>query len=135
NASAFSRQLLKLAENAFRPLKLSPAHASLLLQVYEMPGISPKDLSQKLHLTPSTITRFIDALVKRKLLRRKSKGKTIEIHPTDRSLKLRGDVAMAYKELVISYTEVLGMETARELSTKIASATDKVAEKTILLKP
>ncbi|MCG8565604.1 MAG: MarR family transcriptional regulator, partial [Desulfobacterales bacterium] len=69
NTNAFSRQLLKLAENAFRPLKLSPAHASLLLQVYEMPGISPKDLSQKLHLTPSTITRFIDALVKRKLLR------------------------------------------------------------------
>ncbi len=133
NTNALSRQLLKLAENAFRDLKLSPAHASLLLQVYEAPGISPKELSQKLHLTPSTITRFIDALVKKKLLRRQSRGKTIEIHPTDRSMRLKGQVAGAYKNLVLSYSEVLGMAGAHDLSEQIAKATVKVAEKTATL--
>ena len=114
-------------------MKLSPAHASLLLQVYEAPGISPKELSQKLHLTPSTITRFIDALVKKKLLRRQSRGKTIEIHPTNRSLGLKGEVAGAYKDLVLSYSEVLGMTGAHELSEQIARATAMVAEKTATL--
>lgn len=65
NTNAFSRQLLKLAEVEFKPLKLSPAHASLLLLVFDAPGIGPKELSRLLCLTPSTITRFIDSLAKK----------------------------------------------------------------------
>ena len=127
NTNAFSRQLLKLAEAAFHPLKLSPSHASLLLQVYDAPGITPKELSALLHLTPSTITRFIDALVKKKLVRRRSKGKITQIFPTGRSLKIQGDVANAYKTLVLSYTEILGMEGALKLSEQIEQATQRVA--------
>ena len=127
NTNAFSRQLLKLAEVAFHPVKLSPSHASLLLQVYDAPGITPKELSALLHLTPSTITRFIDALSKKKLVRRKSKGKITQIFPTSKSLKIQGDVARAYKELILSYTKILGMEGAHKLSKQIQRATEQVS--------
>lgn len=43
NVNALSRQLLKMAEAAFAPLKLSPAHASLLLVLYDNSGINPKN--------------------------------------------------------------------------------------------
>ena len=128
NANAFSRHLVKLGDEVFRALKLSPAHASLLLLVYETPGIGPKDLSRLLQLNPSTITRFIDALVKKKLVRREAKGKTASIYPTPKSLAIKADVARAYKELIMRYSEILGPETAVRLSQSIALANSKTRQ-------
>jgi DNA-binding MarR family transcriptional regulator len=99
NTNAFSRQLLKLAEVEFKPLKLSPAHASLLLLIFDNPGINPKELSSLLQLTPSTITRFIDSLAKKKLVRRKAKGKSVFIFPTQKSMEMQASIALAYKNL------------------------------------
>ncbi|MCP3944449.1 MAG: MarR family transcriptional regulator [Desulfobacteraceae bacterium] len=128
NTNAFYRQLLKLAEVEFKPLKLSPAHASLLLLVFETPGIGPKELSRLLQLTPSTITRFIDSLVKKKLVRRKSKGKTVFIFPTQKSMDMQTPIALAYKKLYLTYSQILGTTKAMELSHNIATANKQVIE-------
>ena len=98
NTNALSRYLLKLAEKEFKHLNLSPAHASLLLLIYDTPGISPKQLSFLLHLTPSTITRFVDALEKKGLLVRKTKGKSAFIFPSEKGLELKRSIAVAYKK-------------------------------------
>jgi DNA-binding MarR family transcriptional regulator len=128
NTNAFSRQLLKLAEIEFKPLKLSPAHASLLLLVFDTPGIGPKDLSRLLHLTPSTITRFIDSLVKKKLVFRKSKGKSVLIFPTQKSLDMKTSIAMAYKHLYFTYSRILGATSAMDLSCRISKANEQILE-------
>ncbi len=116
NTNALSRHLLKLAQKQFDPLNLSPAHASLMLLVFDNPGISPKNLSHALHLTPSTITRFIDALVKKKLVIRKTKGKLAFIYPSTKGLELKAAIADAYKKLYESYTNILGKKNAHQLS-------------------
>lgn len=126
NTNAFARHLVKLADGVFKGINLSAAHASLLLLVYETPGINPKDLSRLLQLNPSTITRFIDALVKRSLLRREVRGKTARIYPTSRGLALKPDVARAYRRLIMTYSEILGSEEAVRLSQGIARANEKV---------
>lgn len=108
NTNTLSRHLLKLAQDEFKDLNISPAHASLMLLVYEQPGISPKTLSKQLHLTPSTITRFMDALVKKNLLIRQTKGKQAFIFPSEDGLNLKSEIAKAYKRLVQSYTRILG---------------------------
>ncbi len=126
NTNAFSRHLLKLAELEFMELKISPAHASLLLLVFETPGISPKELSRLLQLNPSTVTRFIDALVKKKLVRRQNKGKVAFIFPTPRGLGIRAEVAQAYKNFYLKYTKILGPETAGMLSHRISQANEQV---------
>ncbi len=126
NTNAFSRHLLKLAEAEFKHLKISPAHASLLLLVFETPGISPKDLSRLLQLNPSTITRFIDALAKKKLVRRKSKGKVAFIYPTPRADSIKASVANAYKSLYLKYSQILGPDIAIMLSHKISKANDQI---------
>ena len=128
NTNAFSRQLLKLAEMEFKPLKLSPAHASLLLLVFETPGIGPKELSRLLCLTPSTITRFIDSLAKKKLVLRKAKGKSVLIFPTRKSLEMKAAIALAYKRLYLSYSRILGAQTAMDLSHRISKANQRIME-------
>ncbi len=126
NTNTFSRELVKLADGEFKALNLSAAHASLMLLVYETPGIHPKELSRLLQLNPSTITRFIDALVKRNLLRREVRGKTARIHPTKAGLSLKADVAKAYKQLIMAYSKILGFEEAAHLSQAIASANSRI---------
>ena len=127
NTNALSRYLLKLAEKEFKPLDLSPAHASLLLLVYDTPGISPKELSHHLHLTPSTITRFVDALEKKKLVNRQTRGKSAFISPSRKGLELKRPIAVAYKKLYLEYTRALGPDNANQLSFAILKANKKLA--------
>jgi len=127
NTNALSRYLLRLAEKEFKHLKISPAHASLLLLVYDTPGISPKQLSCNLHLTPSTITRFVDVLEKKGLVIRKTKGKSAYISPSKKGLELKRAVAIAYKKLYLKYTQVLGSNTTHQLSFTILNAHQKIA--------
>ncbi len=128
NTNALSRTLLKLAEKEFKHLKISPAHASLLLMVYDTPGISPKQLSRLLNLTPSTITRFVDSLEKKKLLKREAKGKSTHISPSEKGLKIKEAIALAYKQLILKYTDLLGTDTANQLSLMILTANKKISE-------
>lgn len=127
SVNAFSRQLLKLAETGFAPLKLSPAHASFLLILYENPGINPTKLGNLLQLTPSTITRFIDALAKKKLVKRKKQGKTIAIFPTEKGLELKPAIAQAYKAFYLDYSRILGPETTHGLARQINRANGRLA--------
>jgi len=127
NTNALSRYLLKLAEKEFKNLNLSPAHASLLLMVYDSPGISPKRLSQLLHLTPSTITRFIDSLEKKDFVTRRTKGKAAFISPGKKGVEQKKSIAAAYKKLYLKYTKILGSDTANQLSFSIFKANGKLA--------
>jgi DNA-binding MarR family transcriptional regulator len=127
SVNAMSRQLLKLAESHFAPLKLSPAHASLLLILYDNPGINPKKLGELLQLTPSTITRFIDALARKKLVRRKNCGKNIAIFPTQKGVEAKPAIAEAYKAFYLAYTRMLGDRSAHSLALQIHQASLRLA--------
>ena len=128
NVNVLSRQLLKLAEQAFAPLKLSPAHASLLLILYDHPGINPKKLGELLQLTPSTITRFIDVLAKKELVRRQKKGKQIAIFSTEKGLEAKSAIAQAYIEFYLSYTHLLGTGYAQRLALQIHDAGQRLTD-------
>ncbi|WDP88239.1 MAG: MarR family transcriptional regulator [Desulfobacter sp.] len=128
NTNTLSRHLTKLAEQEFEHLNISPAHASLLLLVYETPGISPKDLSRLLQLNPSTVTRFVDALARKKLVKRINTGKVAFIYPTRQGEAAQADVARAYKNLYLRYARILGPETAALLSHQVAQANIKVKQ-------
>jgi DNA-binding MarR family transcriptional regulator len=96
--------------------------------VFDTPGIGPKQLSRLLYLTPSTITRFIDSLAKKKLVARKSKGKSVLIFPTQKSLGMQTAIALAYKNLYLSYSQILGATSAMDLSQRILKANEQIME-------
>lgn len=126
NTNTLSRHLLKIAQKEFKCLNLSPAHASLMLIVFDNPGISPKKLSQILSLTPSTITRFMDALVKKDLLVRETRGKQAFIYPSLNGLALKEPIAKAYERLYKNYTRIIGKKEAHFLSFTLSRTIDKM---------
>lgn len=125
-SNALSRVLTKMAEEEFSIARLAPSYALLLLKVNAKPGIQPKELSQIMALTPSTVTRLVDKLEQKGLLTRTSEGKTMRIHPTAKSQQLNATIQTAWTNLYQRYKNLLGEETARALTASIYQATKKL---------
>jgi DNA-binding MarR family transcriptional regulator len=117
-----------MAEEEFRPTGLSPSHAFLMMLVNDTPGIGQKELSEKLHLAPSTVTRFIDTLVYKGYLARQSDGKASKVYATKGGAKLRKPIEDAWKSLHQRYAAVLGLQEGDRLTMMIDDASGKLSE-------
>ena len=91
-SAALARKVNKLAEDAWAPMGLAPGQAYLLSLILEQPGRQPLDLSEELHLAPSTITRFIEKLEENKLVVRIVEGKTTSVYPTQKAKGLTDEI-------------------------------------------
>ncbi len=121
-ANSLSRVITRMAEEEFRRTGLSPSHAFLMILVNDNPGIGQKELCEQLHLAPSTVTRFIDSLVYKGYLTRKSDGKVSRVHATESGQSLRNPIAEAWKSLHQRYAKVLGLKKRDELTAMIDEA-------------
>ena len=127
-ANALSRVIARMAEEEFKTTGLSPSHAFLMMVVNDNPGIGQKELGGQLHLAPSTVTRFIDSLVYRGYLNRKSKGKVSKIYSTNKGKQLKKPIDAAWKSLYHRYSSILGMNEGDQLTQLIDDAGRKLEE-------
>lgn len=127
--SKLSRAITKMAEESFQKTGLSPTHAFLMMLVIEKPGISQSELAEALHLKPSTITRFVDKLVDKGLIERKTEGKRSFNFPTENGEAILKDINDGWKILFRSYSEILGEEEGKELNKLINEAGNKLEKK------
>lgn len=127
-ANSLSRIITRMAEEEFRKTGLSPSHAFLMMLVMDEPGIGQKSLCEQLKLAPSTVTRFVDALLHRGYLTRQTEGKTANIYPTEKGGELRGEIDAAWKRLHERYGEVLGLEAGDNLTALIDQAAEKLGK-------
>ncbi|PWW05143.1 DNA-binding MarR family transcriptional regulator [Paenibacillus cellulosilyticus] len=118
-ANRLSRTITKLAEDAFAPTGLTPMYGYLIRLVVGTPGISQKELAEKLAVTPSTLTRFVDKLELKKLVERKVQGKTVLVYPTAKGEGMVETIKAASRDLRNRYEEVLGKEFADEISRQL----------------
>lgn len=92
NVNALARVVNQIWDSAFAEFDLSPSHAYMLRLILSSPGLSPKQISQELKLEKSTITRFLDVVQKKGLVRRQKSisGDAREqgIYPTKRAEKI-----------------------------------------------
>ncbi len=128
-ANTLSRVITRMAEEEFKITGLSPSHAFLMMLVNDNPGIGQKELCEHLHLAPSTVTRFIDSLVYRGYLIRKSKGKASKIYSTDKGKHLKKPIDAAWKSLYYRYSRILGMKKGDQLTKIINDAGQKLEGK------
>jgi DNA-binding MarR family transcriptional regulator len=87
-----------------------------MMFVNERPGSIQKDLSVELNLAPSTVTRFVDTLVRKGLLRRTLEGRNALIYPTEEGARLQADLLGAWERLFQRYTQILGEEGSQSLT-------------------
>jgi DNA-binding MarR family transcriptional regulator len=114
--------MTKLADEAFGVLGVSPSYAFLMMYVNDHPGVIQKDLSNQLDLAPSTVTRFVDALVQKGYLERRTEGRIAQIYPTSQGQALQPKLEAAWHDLFVRYSQVLGEEYSRELTQMVDNA-------------
>ncbi|UPM53354.1 MarR family winged helix-turn-helix transcriptional regulator [Gottfriedia acidiceleris] len=115
-ANHLARLMNKMAEEEFAPLGISPTYAFLLMAVYEQPSITQTDLSNILHIAPSTTTRFVEKLEVKKLVERKSEGKLTLVNLTDKGIAIQEDIKICWKNLYKRYVEILGEDLAKQIT-------------------
>nr|WP_283242706.1 MarR family transcriptional regulator [Marinifilum caeruleilacunae] len=113
-----------MADEEFRFIGLAPSYAYLMLLVVDQPGSSQNELSKKMNLKSSTLTRFFDKLVQRGLVERIQNGREINIYATDKGHKTRVLIDSALNNLHKKYSLVLGENFATKLTADINKATN-----------
>ena len=126
SANALARVMGKLAEDEFSKTGLAPTYAFVLMAVNSYPGIQPKELSEFLQLTPSTVTRLVEKMEFKGYLERKSCGRSTEIYPTEKSLALNDQIKSSWEELHKRYSSLVGETEGKELTEKINQAIDNI---------
>ena len=128
SSGALARIMTKLADETFSVVGLSSSFAFLLMTVNGKPGIQPKEISEHMLLTQSTVTRLIEKMEYRGFLERKQAGRTTEVYPTKQSLDIDNKIKEAWKNLYTKYTEILGEDESNKLTSDIYGAVNKIEQ-------
>lgn len=107
-SNKLSRMIGKMAEQEFKITGLSPTYAFLLSIVNKKEGLVQKEIGEILHMSSSTITRFIDKLENKDLLKRVKKGKNSLIYLTEKGKEKQIEIDQAWENLHQRYEKILG---------------------------
>lgn len=129
SSNALARIMTRLAEEEFSAVDLSPSHAFIVMTVNRNPGIPAGELAGIMMLTPSTVTRLVDKLESRRLVRKHSEGRSALIYPTPASVAINDAVKEAWFRLYTRIKEILGEEPSRRLTENIYDAAMKLDSK------
>jgi DNA-binding MarR family transcriptional regulator len=113
--TAYSREISGIAEIAFADLGLTPSDAYLIMCVNEKPNIQPTEISEKILLAPSTITRMIEKLEKRNIVTRATEGKYTFVAPTAKGKDIYTSVIQKWDEVGALFAQKLGESTVSSL--------------------
>lgn len=127
-AGTMSRLITKMTEEVFMPTGLAPSYAFMQMLVNETPGITQNEIAARLHLAPSTVTRFLEKLLAKELVFKTAEGKQSLIRPTEKGLALEPELKAAWQALYKRYCDILGETFAVELTASMAKANRLLGE-------
>lgn len=119
DSQALARVTDEMAREIFMPTTLSPYHAYVLYAIILGSDISPTNLASVMSLSPSTITRLVDKLVQKGLVRREFFGKSSTLTATKNGNDLRVPIEKAMGELNQKFINMLGTNNLDSLNSKI----------------
>jgi DNA-binding MarR family transcriptional regulator len=118
-----------MAEEEFSAVDLAPSYAFVVMTVNKNPGIHAGELAEIMMLTPSTVTRLVDKLERRGLVKKHSEGRITMIYPTPASVEINEAIKAAWYKLYLRITKVLGEENGRQLTGSVSQAALKLESK------
>ena len=125
-ASALFRLVNKIATQESIFTGLTPSYAYLIVAVKEKPGIRTTELSIKLSLEASTVTRLIEKLETKNLILRDSSPGITKIYLTELGDKMYNNVIIGMEQYLAQFKSTLGKKTYKELLKSMSSAIDKL---------
>lgn len=93
-----------MADQQFKEYGFSGSYAFIVIAVQRNNGLSQKQISDVFKLAPSTVTRFVDKLVKKGLLKRSQQGKemllTLTADGVNMATRLEDDLKILDAEII-----------------------------------
>jgi len=122
SANALARNISRLAEEEFAVTGLAPSYAFLVMSVNNHPGITAGELSRNMMLKPSTVTRLVEKMEEKGLLKRMREKRSTLIFPTKTSVELNETIKQAWLSLYDRYVAIIGQEKSRDLTERVYNA-------------
>lgn len=107
-ASSFSREISSHFDSYFKEYDLATSYVELLLFLLNEDEISQNELAEEMNLAPSTITRFVNKLVKKNLVQKKKTGRMAIVTLSNKGYELVPELSDRYDEAVSGLQNVLG---------------------------
>ena len=125
-ANSLARVLVKMADEAFRPLGLSPTQAFILMSIGREPGITMTRIARELRLDLTTITRTLDKMKTAHLIHTEPYKKTVRLIALPDGMEKVADARAAWKKLSVRYSHRLGTDRTAELAREMDLAYDTI---------
>ena len=126
SVTVLARELGVVAENYFNVIGLTPSDAMLMLVVNNKPNVQPTEISEKIKLAPSTITRMVEKLEKKDLLMRTSESKYTFIKATEKGQKLAPSILETWQTVFKYFNDQLDVSTVEKLISQTTDASKKI---------
>lgn len=137
NISVISRCATSYREERLCKYGLTGNQAPYVSMICAHPGITPKEIADRLHVNKSTVTRVIDKLEKNGFARQarcESDKRVIEVYPTDKAMEIYPTVRGTFRDWKMLLTDGLTeqqLEMVEELTEILAKRAVEINENDI----
>lgn len=106
-ANSFSREISRHFDSYFEEFDLATSYVELFLIVLEKEEVMQNDVAEEMNLAPSTITRFVNKLVQKGILKKEKSGRTAVIKISIEGEKLAPKLKSSYERALQDLEDVL----------------------------
>ena len=124
-ANRLANVLRRIVNDVYADTGIAAPYVYLLIVVNQYPGITIKELGEKLDVAPSTCTRFVDALVKQGILTKTQEWKTVHVNLTDLGKEKTDLIDARIKAFREKCTEIISNDEYEQLASAMCEAADK----------
>jgi DNA-binding MarR family transcriptional regulator len=112
-----NRAITRIYDEALRPFGLRIAQLNTLVVVMESGGITPNELSQRMHMDASTVSRNVERMCQNGWLELVSleDARSHAIHMTAKGQKLVREASVAWEKAQAETEEILGAQVIKAL--------------------
>ena len=112
-----NRAITRIYDEALRPHGIRIAQLNTMVVVMDSGGITPNELSQRMHMDASTVSRNVERMCQNGWLELQSleDARSHAIHITTRGRRLLRDVAPAWEQAQEATAKILGVQVMRSL--------------------
>lgn len=118
SVNTFSRNLSSFFDDRLRSFGLATSYIELMIFLLNKGASTQTEIAEYLNLAPSTMTRFVDKLIKKGYVQKQRAGRSVSIELTGRGSEVSEQMKTAYDNVVDELTQMMGdkyVDTVRKL--------------------
>jgi DNA-binding MarR family transcriptional regulator len=127
--NSFAREVGKIFDDYLKPLGLATSYAELLMMLSENEGMQQQEIAGKMNLAPSTITRFIAKLEKKKLVKKRKKTGRSDVLLTEKGAQKTEQIKIEYARAVEEMEKLLGEKFVATTEQLLKHGTDQLIQR------